>query len=201
MSDNVNNNPIPRHLRPTTLTKREEQSMVKRQTTVLQSPKLRQLRRQHIVAAKVMGVTTETIGETFNLSNKAVRHELRQADKDGTIETLNERILSELVDPALEVYLHKMKTEKDAFVAKDVLKHLERLTNRKDEKAKSQEVQYSMEAYIKSKKQLPNGEFVDVEERIRGEAARQYLENGNLEPASPKGMSFMNDIVVEIKDE
>jgi len=196
-----NGNPIPKHLRPSTLTKNELHEAREKVANKLVDPKLRKLRRQQIVMSKVMGVKTAQIGELFNITPATVQHELRIASKGGELDDLNQRILDELVPDALSVYTKKMREENDAFVAKDVLKHLDRLTARKDEKAKQQEVQYSMEAYIKSKKQLPNGEFVDVEERIKGEAARQYLEQGNLEPASARDMGFMKDIVVEKKDE
>lgn len=168
--------------------------------TALHDPKLRKLRRQQIVMSKVMGLSSKRIGKVFNLSTYTVNHEINMAKKDGTLEQLNERILEELVPDAIALYKKKMLEEDDAFVAKDVLKHLDRLTARKDEKEKQTQVQYSMEAYIKSKQQLPSGEFVTIEQKVQGEAARQLLEQGNLEPAPPENMKFLQDIVIEKVD-
>jgi transposase len=196
--------PLPRNLNPTVVTKpdfiRYRENSAKKSS--LNDPKLRKLRRQQMVMAKVMGLPTKKISEMFNLSTHTVNHEINMAKKDGTLEALNERIINELVPDAIDLYLKKMREEDDAFVAKDVLKHLERLTNRKDEKEKAQQVQYSMEAYIKSKQQLPSGETVTIEQRVQGEAAKHLLEQGNLEPAPPESMKFLNDIVVEkVEDE
>ena len=202
MKNNKTNSPLPRHLDPNVVPKptftKYRNNVAKK--TALYDPKIRKLRRQQLVMAKVMGLPTDKISEMFNISRHTVNHEINMARKDGTLEALNERIINELVPDAIELYLKKMREEDDAFVAKDVLKHLERLTNRKDEKEKQQQVQYSMEAYIKSKQQLPSGETVTIEQRVQGEAAKHLLEQGNLEPAPPENMKFLEDIVVEKVD-
>lgn len=200
--DDKNNSPVPRHLNPTVIPKPIRTKVLDNQAkrAAVHDPKIRKLRRQQMVMAKVMGLPTQKISEMFNLSRHTVNYEINMAKKDGTLEALNERIITELVPDAIDLYLRKMREEDDAFVAKDVLKHLERLTNRKDEKEKSQQMQYSMEAYIKSKQQLPSGETVTIEQRVQGEAAKHLLEQGNLEPAPPENMKFLEDIVVEKVD-
>jgi transposase len=199
--NNPTNNPIPLHLRPTTLTKKQRTSMDKAQSARLMDPKLRKLRRQQIVMSKVLGMTNEHIGRVFNLRRSTVAREVNEAKKEGMLESLNERIIEELVPDAIELYKRKMKDEDDAFVAKDVLKHLERLTARKDEKARQEGIQYSMDTYIRSKRELPNGQVVSIEQHVKGEAAKALLEQGNLEAAPASGMSFLEGVVVETVDD
>jgi transposase len=198
---NRENNPVPMNLRPTTLTMNERFNKAKNQSAKVYDPAIRKLRRQQIVMSKVLGLTNTHIGEIFGLSKATVSHEITMAKKDGTLEALNARVLDELVPDAIAVYKRKLTQEDDAFVAKDVLKHLERLTNRKDEQQKQQNMQYSMDAYIKAKRELPNGDVLHLEQRIQGEAAKVMLETGSLEPAPASNMDFLEGIVVETIDD
>jgi len=196
-----NANPIPITLRPTYsgLGKLNEYSRT--ESNRLKDPQLRKLRRQQIVMSRVLGLKNEAIGKVFGLAPNTIAQEIRLAKKDGTLDDLNQRILDDLVPDAIAVYKKKLLDEDDAFVAKDVLKHLDRLTARKDTKEQQEHVQYSMQAYIESKRQLPNGQVVNIEQTLRGEAARAYLEEGRLEEAQSESMAFLSDIVVEKIDE
>jgi DNA-binding transcriptional regulator LsrR (DeoR family) len=195
-----NGNPIPMHLREKTKTKNERINLAERQASKLNDPEMRKFRRQQMVMSRVMGMNNKQIGKIFNLTGATVAQEINKAKKEGVLDSLNERILDELVPDAIAVYKKKLLEEDDAFVAKDVLKHLERLTNRKDEKEKSESVQYSMQAYIQSKQQLPNGQIVNIQQTLKGEATKALLEQGNMEPVPSEGMQFLEGVVVEEED-
>lgn len=189
-------NPVPKSIRggPTRV-----QTKLMMQRSVARSAgtqKILKLRRQYILVCRLFGMNTRQIAEKVNLGIRTVSHELRMAKKDGTLESLNERIMAELAPIAIDLYKKKMLTEDDAFVAKDVLKHLDRLTARQDAKEDQREGHMSISAYIQAKKQLPEGE-VTIQQMLKGDAAKAYLEQGTLEPASPKDMEFLDDIVIE----
>lgn len=173
----------------------------KNQSSKLIDPSMRKLRRQQIVMSRIMGLDNIKIGKVFGLSRNTIAYEINMAKKDGTLDDLNQRILDDLVPDAIAVYKKKLTQEDDAFVAKDVLKHLERLTARKDEQINQERGQYSMQAYLEAKRTLPSGETVTIEQTVRGEAAKAYLEEGRLEAAVPENMKFLQDIVVEKVDE
>lgn len=107
--------------------------------------------------------------------------EIKMAEKTGILDELNSRILSELVPEAIRVYKDKMTKEDDAFVAKDVLKHLDRLTQIQIDKQSGDQPKYSIDAYIKAKapKELGDGE-INIKQVIEGERARQILEASQL---------------------
>jgi hypothetical protein len=193
----MSGNPVPKYIRATTRVKAYRIQDYKNQSAKVQDPAIRKLRRQQIVMSKVMGLTNKHIGKVFGLAAGTIAHEINMAKKDGTLDDLNQRILDELVPDAIAVYKKKLLEEDDAFVAKDVLKHLERLTTRKDDKESRQEAQYSMQAYIEQKRQLPDGSMVSIEQTVKGEVAKAYLEQGKLEAAPPESMQFLKDIVVE----
>lgn len=192
-------NPLPKGIRGGR-TKVQTKQMLERAARIKAgNAKVHKLRRQYIMVCRLFGMNRKQIAEKLNLGINTVAHEIRMAKKDGTLESLNERILAELAPLAIDVYKKKMLQEDDAFVAKDVLKHLDRLTARQDEKESVQEGHMSISAYIQAKKQLPTGDVVSVEQVLKGDAAKQYLETGTLEPADPKDMGFLEGIVVEDK--
>lgn len=115
------------------------------------NPKLAQLKRVRAIRManeRIHGVPVKVIAQRYNLDRGTVLKELKYAADNGLIDQLEERILNELVPLAIDTYKEKMREDKDAFVAKDVLTNLARLSE-KMEKRKDKEEGTSLEAYLK----------------------------------------------------
>lgn len=126
--------------------------------------------------------------------------ELRLADQEGILDRLNTDILNTLVPEAIKVYMDKLVNEKDAFVAKDVLKHLDRLTARADEKKKGDQPRYSIEAYIQAQAGniLGTDGTIDVKQVIQGQRAKQILEEARVSPHDEQSrLDILDGVVVE----
>jgi hypothetical protein len=169
--------------------------------TSLGNRKLQIVRRKNIAACKILGMSNTQIGKIFNIGKDRVSRELKFADQEGLLDRLNAEILDELVPEAIKVYKKKMVEEADAFVAKDVLRHLDRLTARVDEKKKVEAPQYSIAAYMQAKAptQLGEGE-INISQIIRGEQARNILETSTVEPIKEDECEdILSNVVVEKK--
>lgn len=109
---------------------------------------LRRLRATKLVEDRVMGMKMTEIAKKYRISPLTARKELEFAKSLGVIEKLEDRILRELVPLAIETYKYKMKEDKDAFVAKDVLTNLARLSE-KSERLQKDNDHETLEAYLK----------------------------------------------------
>lgn len=109
---------------------------------------LRRLRATKLIEDRVMGLKMTEIAKKYRIAPETVRKELTFAHSLGLVEKLEDRILRELVPLAIETYKHKMKEDKDAFVAKDVLTNLARLSE-KSERLRESAEQDTLEAYLK----------------------------------------------------
>lgn len=196
----MRNNPVPRDLFIKRSNKtRMEYDRATSMRSALGNRKLQIVRRKNIAMCKVLGMSNKHIGEIFNIGRDRVSRELKFADQEGLLDRLNAQILDELVPEAIRVYKDKMTKENDAFVAKDVLKHLDRLTARIDAKEAASNPTYSVQAYIQAKnpEQLgPNSE-INLKQIIKGEQAKQLLEQTTMEPAEQD--DILSGVVVEKK--
>lgn len=109
---------------------------------------IRRLRAQKMVEDRVLGMPLKEMALKYHIHRATVQKELSFAVQEGLVEKLEDRILRELVPLAIETYKHKMKEDKDAFVAKDVLTNLARLSE-KQERAKKDSSSDTLEAYIR----------------------------------------------------
>lgn len=164
--------------------------------------KLQIIRRKNIAACKILGMSRAQIGQIFNIGKDRVSTELKFADQEGLLDRLNAQILDELVPEAIKVYKKKMTEEDDAFVAKDVLRHLDRLTARIDDKNSAETPRYSIEAYVqaKSASQIGEGE-VNITQIIQGERAKQLLEAATVAPIKQEECEdILDGVIVEPKE-
>jgi DNA-binding transcriptional MocR family regulator len=79
-----------------------------------------------------MGTSMRTISTNLNISHDSVVADLKYAQSHGMIESLEQRVLSELVPLAIDTFKKKMLEDNDPFVAKTVLEQLARLSTRAD---------------------------------------------------------------------
>lgn len=119
-------------------------SVAKDQTTKA----VRRLRAQKMVEDRVFGMSIAKMADKYQVHPNTVSKELRFANEEGLIANLEDRILRELVPLAIETYKAKMKEDKDAFVAKDVLTNLARLSE-KQERRQKEDTSNTLEAYIR----------------------------------------------------
>lgn len=109
---------------------------------------IRKLRAYRLVEERVLGMKMVDIAKKYSITPHIVRKELDFAHQNGLIESLEERILTELVPLAIDTYKHKMSEDKDAFVAKDVLQNLSRLSEKQEKRNQSSQGD-TLEAYLK----------------------------------------------------
>jgi hypothetical protein len=112
------------------------------------SKALRRLRAHRIVEDRIMGLNIKDLSFKYNIGCETVTKELKFAKEIGIIDSLEDRILKELVPLAIETYKIKMSEDRDAYVAKDVLTNLARLSEKQERKQKDDDTN-SLEAYIK----------------------------------------------------
>jgi hypothetical protein len=113
--------------------------------------KIRQLRATKMVEDRVFGLNHKQLAAKYKMSTQTVQKELRYAIDNNLVERLEERILNELVPLAIDTYKKKMQEDTDAFVAKDVLTNLARLSEKIERREET--TKYSLKAYLEMKGQ------------------------------------------------
>jgi hypothetical protein len=154
---------------------------------------IRNLRALKLVEDRVLGNTHSELAVKYKMSIPNVRKELRYAISEGLVETLEERILNELVPLAIETYKVKMSEDRDAFVAKDVLSNLARLSEKKERK--DNDTKFSLKAYLETRSN--NDTTAKAVLTATGDIARHVLtqatENSETETDPPIDADIVDD--------
>lgn len=124
---------------------------------MLRNPALRRARVAKVIQQRLLGDSMATIATNLNISHDTVKTDLAYAKQHGMIDSLEDRVLSELVPLAIDTFKHKMLEDHDPFVAKTVLEQLARLSSRADRKKELMTAVDSLAAYRERRtKALPS---------------------------------------------
>ena len=116
---------------------------------------------------RLHGMTHQDLSSKYNLSEAGVKLELNKAKKAGLLKGIEERIIGELSNKALDLYTKALE-DGDLFVAKDVLVHAAKIADRHDKKEQVQQGM-SLQLWMQLRKErllneeTAEGEVIDVQ--------------------------------------
>ncbi len=114
---------------------------------MIRNPALRRARVAQVITKRLAGESMQKIANDLNLNHDTIRKDMKYATQHGMIESLEDRVLNELVPLAIDTFIHKMKEDHDPFVAKTVLEQLARLSTRADRQKEITAAVDSLSAY------------------------------------------------------
>lgn len=106
-------------------------------TRMTTNPALRRIRVEQVLKRKLSGYSHQEVADELGIAIGSVTNDMHYASKHGLLDKIEQRLLSDLVPLAINVYKKKLIEDEDAFVAKDVLSIVTKLGDRK---AKSEQV-------------------------------------------------------------
>lgn len=121
--------------------------------TMLRNPALRRARVSRVLASRIAGDSMSKIAGDLNISIDTVKTDLAYAKTHRMLESLEDRVINELIPLAIETFKHKMIEDKDPFVAKTVLEQLTRLSARADRQKEMTAAIDSLAAYRSKRSQ------------------------------------------------
>lgn len=114
-------------------------------------PQVKRLRAMQMLEMRVSGKKIVDIAKHFNCSDDTVARTLDWAAREGLIQDAEEKILQGLVPAAIAVYEKALK-EGDTFVAKDILGHLAKISDRVAQRQEHVE-ELSLAAYLRTRRE------------------------------------------------
>jgi len=139
---------------------------------------LKRLRATRIVQDRISGMTLKDIAKKYRRNVDTVKKDLQYATENGLVDQMEDRILNELVPLAIDTYKLKMKRDEDAFVAKDVLTNLARLSDKQERKRQNDNT-HTLEAYLKIRSTKPtSGQIEHLSQHLKS------ITSGNAEESS-----------------
>lgn len=128
---------------------------------------LKRLRATRIVQDRIAGMTLKDIAKKYRRNVDTVKKDLQYATENGLVDQMEDRILNELVPLAIDTYKLKMTRDEDAFVAKDVLTNLARLSD-KQERKRQNDNSHTLEAYLKIRaSKSPSGQIEHLTQHLK----------------------------------
>jgi DNA-binding CsgD family transcriptional regulator len=124
-------------------------------TAVVKHPQTKRLRAMGMLEMRVKSRTLQEIADEYRCSIDTVQRHLEWAAREGNILKHEETILERLIPKAIAAY-EKALDNNDVFVAKDLLGHLMKLSERVDKRQEHVE-ELSLNAWLKTRKQTDRG--------------------------------------------
>lgn len=121
-------------------------------TAVVGDPRLKKLRAMQMLEMRLKSHTLQEIADEFRVSIDTVQRHLDWAVREGAIQKHEESILERLVPKAIKAYEKALDADTpDIFVAKDILSHLMKLSERIEKRTEHVE-ELSLTAWLKTRK-------------------------------------------------
>lgn len=157
-------------------------------TAVVGDPRLKKLRAMQMLELRLKSHTLQEIADEFRVSIDTVQRHLDWAVREGAIQKHEEAILERLVPKAIKAYEKALDNDTpDIFVAKDILGHLMKLSERVDKRQEHVE-ELTLNAWIKSRKATDVGRHGNTADAAREDSLRVAVhDEGPVPGHAPAG--------------